>query len=1349
MKHAVFVFLVAFAQLICRGQEPVFNHLMTEDGLSQNSVLSIVQDSKGLMWYGTRYGLNSYDGSKFHFYKSNPEDTTSLTGDYVTRLYCDRKGILWAGTPNGLNKFNPESNTFQRIHLDPARAELPFSIRAIKEDRRGNLWVGTNYGLYVLLYQHPQKFYRADRLGLKKSIALGEVLSVLEDADGYLWLGANHCLARTTFNKRFLSLKSFVKDPGNASSISDNAITCIVQDRQKNLWFGTENGGLNLFHKNTQSFSRFLHNPENSGSLAHNAIRTIINSKSGELWIGTQEGLSVLNPITKKITNYRHNIHNPKSLNQNSIYSIYQDLNNSIWIGTYYGGINVAYAAPTPFKTWQYDEKQSTISYNVISSINEDKDGRLWIGTEGGGLNYYQPKSRQFGSYTYAANDSTSLGSNLVKVIYRDKSDQIWIGTHGGGLNLFNPATGKFKRFFSRKGDLSTTRSEIVSLIEDDKDNFWIGSQAGLSIFKRQHSELLPHALPEKLQPLKDKKIRVLLRGAHNKTWIATASGLYIYQENPERLQLLTLPQTNSGVDDINCLYQDTRENIWIGLYYGGLMCYNPKQQQLTAIYSVKDGLSNDNVLGIIEDDQQQLWISTSNGLCKLNPVSKKIQTYTTSDGISGDDFNYSSSFRSKSGALFFGGFNGLTYFFPDKIQHNGFRAPIIFTGLMLFNTPVSINGPDQLLQQHISYTKKLVFKHSQNIFTLQFALLNYIKSNKNKYAYKLEGINKEWIETNTPLASYTNLPPGSYTLLIKGANNDGVWSKPESMQIEILPPFWKTWWAFSFYAILLAAIIFFITRFFYLRQLLIKDEELHQNKLNFFTNVSHEIRTHLTLIMIPIEKLIDTNKDNSRNQVQLSKVKDNADRLLKLVSELLDFRKAETKHLKLHFSSCNLSSFVKDICTTFDELAAKKKIYFSIVCEHDPITVYFDKEQLEKVFFNLISNAFKFTPAEGSITVRIHNFEHKVTVDIEDSGRGIAPEHLDQLFSNFFQVDDQSIQNTGYGIGLALSKNIIELHSGNITVISQPANEREKGQTVFSVTLLKGTDHLRGSHKLYPPETPVATVVLPYVSDGEKPVDIEENANPTEKRGTILIVEDHADLRQLIKESLVNDYHILLAEDGLKGWQKATEEIPDLVISDVMMPHMDGFTLCDKLKSDERSRHIPVILLTAKDTEADQITGLTGGADSYLSKPFSSKILQLNVRNLLSAREIMRKKFEKSFLLEPQNLQIDSTDEQFLSKLIHIIENNMDNENLGVDFLSEKIGMSSSVLYKKLKAVTNLSINEFSKSIRLKRAAQLLKQKQFTVYEIGYMIGYSDRKYFSREFKKQFGKTPTEYIEE
>lgn len=1348
-KRTILTLLVILVQLYCKGQGLIFNHLMAENGLSQNSIFSITQDSRGFMWYGSRFGLNRYDGSRFNLYKSNALDTCSLSDDYVTALYSDTKGILWVGTANGLNKFNPEKNTFNRINLGKASGKRPYyMIRNIQEDSEGRLWVATNKGLFLLSNRSSNTFAGAEKFGLPINIAKSEILSVYADREKYIWIGTNNGLVKLSFKKRIDAIKTFVND-NSPGCISDNSVTAIVEDQQGKLWFATENGGLNLLDRNKQTFTSFKHEPLNNNSLVHNAIRKMISAKSGELWIGTQEGLSILNPLTWKFRNYQHRKADAKSLNQNSIYSVYEDINGSVWIGTYYGGVNVTYASPNNFKTWQYNERLAGLNHNVVSSITEGKNGRLWIGTEGGGLNYYDWSTRRFGAYTYNANDPQSLGSNLVKTVYRDNTGDIWVGTHGGGLNLLDESSGKFKRFLTEKNALNTTRSEIVALLEDSHGRFWVGSQTGLKIFCGANSVLRPHHLMGKVKLFEDKNIKFLFEDSKQNIWIAATTGLYVCSEDLVSLQSFNLPKGSNSVSNssnfINCIAEDSEGNIWIGLYYGGLKMYSPTKRTFSRTYTIKDGLRSSNVLGIIEDDKRQLWISTSNGLSKFDPESDAIQTYIASDGLAGDEFNYNSYFKDKYGAFFFGGYNGLTYFFPDEINKNKYRAPIVFTGLSLFNKPVRINSPDGLLERDMGYTTKLSFNPDQNIFTIEFALLSYIKSHKNKYSYKLEGINDEWIETNSPSAAYTNLSAGSYKLLVKGANNDGVWSKTASIQIEILPPFWKTWWAFCIYATLVTIFIFFITRFFYLRELLIKDEELHQIKLNFFTNVSHEIRTHLTLIMAPIEKLIDDNQSNQPLNKQLTSVKSNANRLLKLVSELLDFRKAETKHLKLHVAPYDMIGFIRGIYDSFQELAVIKKIQFSFEYKEVPIMVVFDKEQLEKVFFNLITNAFKFTPTGGNIIIRLEHDEHKVNTSIIDTGRGIAPEYLEQLFNNFFQVDDHNIQNTGYGIGLALSKSIVELHHGHITVHSQPEKDGQCGNTNFTVSLLQGDRHFKQDSFL------TSSPLISPKSGLNGSENIALNSPPQEggyvKKYTVLIAEDNAELRLLIKESLEDQYHVVVTKNGMEGLSKASEEIPDIIISDIMMPKMDGLTLCKHLKADERTSHIPVILLTAKSTETDEITGLTGGADLYLTKPFSNKILQLHVRNLLSGRERMRKKFSRSIVIEPGQLTVDTVDEQFISRLIELIETHMEDEDFGVDMLAEKIGMSQSVLYKKLKAVTDMSVNDFSKSIRLKRAAQLLKTKKHTIYEVGYMVGFTDRKYFSREFKKQFGKTPSEYI--
>ncbi|WP_316745961.1 two-component regulator propeller domain-containing protein [Pedobacter gandavensis] len=1374
IKQTILSISLLLMQLCSSGQTLNFNHLKTEDGLSQNSIFAITQDGRGLMWFGSRFGLNRYDGNQFQLYKSKANDSSSLSDDYVTALHSDRKKVLWVGTANGLNQFNPQKNTFERIYLDGNKHNKQYApVNAIYEDRKGNLWVAGRTGLYLLTNRNTNTFTPTYKLGLKSGIANSEVLSIFEDHQGYLWIGTNSGLSKLSFNGRLQELARFSHNPAKTSSLSDNSVTAITEDLQKNLWVATESAGINLFQPGTGTFLRYGHEEGNKNSLIHNSVRRMTRNKAGNLCIGTQEGLSILDPASRKFQSQQHLKSVSRSLNQNSIYSIYEDPNGSLWIGTYYGGVNVSYAHDTNFKTMQYNEKLAGISHNVVSSIIADNNDNLWIGTEGGGLNHLNRQTQQFTTYKLKASEPESLGSDLVKVIYKDKGGDIWVGTHGGGLNLFDPQTRTFKRFFINGDNTKVTRSELVALMEDHNSAFWTGSQTGIRIFTKKAGLLTPYSEIPVLRSIRNYNIKVLFEDSRKNIWIASTKGLFLLSADRKQLQSFKLPKGSNSVNNnanyINCIQEDAKGNIWVGLYYGGLSKYEPGKKRFVKNYTTADGLPNDNVVGILEDNQHLLWVSTSNGLARFNPISSVFLTYTTSDGLAGDEFNYNSFFKAKNGDLYFGGYNGLSYFSPKDIEKNSYHAPLVFTGLKLFNEPVQINAENGLLQQDISFTHHLTFPYQQNIFTIEFALLNYIKSNKNKYAYRLEGVNGNWVETAVPAATYTNLASGNYTLWVKGANNDGIWSQPVAMKIKILPPFWKSWWAYLIYLAIIGMMLFFITRFFFLRGLLLKDEELHQIKLNFFTNISHEIRTHLTLIMAPIENLLAGQDGDSPLKQQLHKVKNNADRLLKLVNELMDFRKAETKNLKLKVAEHDFIPFIQEIYSSFTELSAKKNIDFSLKYEESaplnqsPLLLYFDKEQLEKVFFNLLSNAFKFTPEAGRITIEIKTSAKALKVKICDTGRGIAPEYLEQLFENYFQVEEHHIQNTGYGIGLALSKHIVELHQGNIEVSSEQGAVNKPGFTCFELSLLLGKAHFPGLQQGQ--QSVSAQPELRLLQTGQQlvqPQPVQESAASLatakpetadmatpeqEKKATILVVEDHAELRNLIKEALQDSYQVILAENGRIGWEKATEEIPDLIISDVMMPEMDGFTLCSQLKTDERTNHIPVFLLTAKSSQSDQISGLSLGADLYLSKPFSTKILQLQVRNFLAAREQMRKKYSKELVLEYIPLMADPKDELFLSRLTGIIEEHMEQEDFGVELMAEKIGMSQSVLYKKLKALTDLSVNDFAKTIRLKKAAQLLLQNRYTVYEVGYMVGFSDRKYFSREFKKQFSKTPSEYI--
>lgn len=1329
-KSGVFISVLAIGILISfclKGQNLAFDHITVESGLSQNSVLAIAQDSSGFMWFGTRYGLNRYDGHNFKIFQTDTSKLTSISDNYITTLLCDSKHNLWIGTGHGLNKFNARNNTFEHFYFNQKLNSQANSIICIFEDTQGHIWAGTWDGLYLLKKDQKESF-KSFKLSPLKNNAANTIHAIYQDNDGFFWIGSSTGLYRLNIKNG-----SYLKQgPVNLAPINNNFITSIVGDKQNRIWIGTQNDGLDLYQKSSQSFSHFTH----ADGLVSNNIRRIIIDKTGRLWLATLEGLSVFNPKNKSFISYTHDSENKKSLNQNSIYSLLQDANGSVWVGTYYGGVNITYPYTTAFNIFQTNKYQSSISHNVISQISEDEHQNLYIGTEGGGLNYFDRKNNSFIIYKNKPNDSTSIGSDLVKAVYRDNKGNIWVGTHGGGLNLFDPVKRNFKHILFRAHDAETLSAEITSIIEDTHGYLWVGTQSGLKIFDitRKSVQLFSNnIIPGKVS---GESVKSLFQDSNKNMWVGTMNGLYVLPNNGTEFKHLSH-------NYINCIQQDSAGHMWIGYYYGGLAQYNPVKQTFI-VYTTKNGLPNNNIIGIQQGNNNNLWLSTDNGLSRFDLNNKTFKNYTTSDGIASNDFNYNSFYKASNGEMFFGGHNGLTSFFPDKLETNSYIAPVVFTDLKLFNIPVEINNKTDLLKQDINSTKNLAFRYNQNVFTIEFALLNYIKSNKNRYAYKLEGFDKDWNYITTSAATYTNLPAGDYVFLVKGANNDGFWSKTAKLNIKVLPPFWKTLLAYFLYIIVFAAILFFVIRFFFLRALLKQEHELTLMKLNFFTNISHEIRTHLSLILGPVEKLIYLNENDIKTNQQLLHVKNNADRLLKLVNELMDFRKVESGNLNLHISQENIVSFLYDIYSSFLELSVSKNIKANFLCEADDIEIYFDKEQMGKVFFNLLSNAYKFTPDGGYIKILIKQTTATAEIKVIDNGKGIANPNLEKLFDNYYQENDYGAQNTGYGIGLAFSKSIIASHKGEIHVESEHLGG--ENITCFNVTLLKGNKHF-DKKQLLPLETVFETTAVLSEVEHLGIGLFEEACEFNEDTYTVLLVEDNPEVRAFISESLKTKYHVLQGINGINGLEMATENIPDLIISDVMMPEMDGFTFCNRLKTDERTSHIPVILLTAQTSTVNQVNGLEMGADIYLTKPFSIRVLELQISNLLRSRENMRQKFSQQVTLQPQNIPLNTIDEQFLNKIMQLVETHFEDPNFGVSTLALQIGMSKPVLYKKLKALTNLSVNDFIKSIRLYKASQLLQQKKFTVYEIAYNVGYNDIKHFRQEFKKQFGKTPTEYI--
>ncbi len=1316
-----------------------FEQITVERGLSQSSVLSIAQDSMGFMWFGTKDGLSKFDGRQFEVYKHDRANNSTLSSSLnINALLTDSKGNLWVGTQNGLNKYIPESNSFIRFQYHPKEKNTISNnaIRCIYEDRQNNIWIGTDSGLNKLVGgRYFEQFISNHGTGIANNV----VKAIYQAHDNTMWIGTQNGLTSMVLKNNGYHFKTYFHSDKDHTSLAANDINSITEDLNHNLWIGTHFKGLDLFDKSTSTFKHFTQYPN---GLSSNVIRKIKVLNDGKLWIATLNGINVFDPVNQKFTVYQHNPEDPGSLNQNSIYDIFQDAAGSVWVGTYYGGINVYHANAIPFKTYKHYSYKNSLSSNIISAIVEDEKGNLWIGTEAEGLNYYNRTSRRFTNFKSKAEKDNSLSSNLIKAISIDKNGDIWIAAYEGGLDFYSQKTGKFTNYklgASKYNSLASNR--ITSLLNDRQGRFWVGSRNGLYKYNPAQREFISLLEPNKSNHLSAKTINYIFQDRDETIWVCTGEGVFYLKRVEEHFRKIKFHKNSTVLNNINSAQQDSKGKIWFGSYNEGLVSFHPTTKAVN-IYTTAQGLPANNITGIVEDNDGYLWISTDRGLAKME--SGHFKVYNRKDCLPGNVFNYNSFLKDSKGELFFGGYNGMVSFLPENIKENKKVPEVVFTGLKLFNKPVNIDDASKLLSRSINKTSKITFSYDQNIFSIDFSVLNYIKSAKNKYAYKLEGFENEWNFTENPSATFTNLPDGNYTLLVKGANNDGVWSTENTkLNIVIKPPFWKTWWAYIIYSLLIAGILFLFIRFLLIKALLKKEHDIHQMKLDFFTHVSHEIRTPLTLILGPLEKIINETQANRVLNRQLLGINKNVKRLSRLVNELMDFRKVESGKMKLNITCDNLVSFTKEIFLSFQQVAVQRNINYQFIAEEKLIEVCFDKDQLEKVLYNLLSNAFKFVATGGNVTLKIIQEREEVRIQVFDNGPGIPKDAKARIFTNFYQADNNKERKVGTGIGLALSKSIAKLHHGDLIL------EADTEETCFCLILKKGKKHFKKeeikqqvnaeSVEIYALQSEVETIIY-----SEESKQLDNNL----VKPAVLIVEDNPEIRNFLIQSLEQVYEVLGAEHGEMALAIAIEKIPDIIISDVMMPVMDGFEFCRIIKTDDRTSHIPVVLLTARSGEIHELDGLKTGADVYLTKPFSIQKLQLTLNNLLLLQENMRKKFSQQLTLEPLNIIIESSDEEFLNKVLHLLEKNITNTDFNVNQFAAEIGMSTPVFYKKIKALTGLTVNNFVKSFRLKRAAQLLEQGVGTVYEISYMVGFNDAKYFSKEFRKQFGQSPTEYMQ-
>lgn len=1347
-----------------------FDHVTIEDGLSQSTVFAISQDEQGFMWFGTRDGLNRFDGRRIKVFRNDPDDSSAISDNTIYSLLSDTKGRLWIGTRHGLNLYDARNDSFIRDFSFGSQVET-ISITALYEDRSKNIWIGTRGGLKLFMGGDTTQFVQFSHDPKQtNSLASDDVRSLYQDSQGALWIGTSSGLSRLVYhNQNDYSFTSFYIPASTYQQTETNWVNTIAGEKDGYLLIGTEKSGLLLFDRGK---SAFVSTPAVRHGDDSKAIRSIAKDRNNNFWVGTIGGIYILNSqlsLIKKLTNVPDK---DESVSDNSVRSIYFDKAGSCWIGAFHGGVNFYSPLSNRFRKIKPGPDYPDLKFKVASALTVDEKQNLWIGTEGDGMYYVDKANKITRHYSREIGSENSLSHDNVKCFLLEEGKGIWIGTLKG-LNYYNFHQKKFTRYFSNQKDPHALPDDAIYDIKKDAGgDLWIATfRGGLVRFSpdsgRFYKSFMPHSYDSLVFDAEG--ITRLQIDSRQSLWIGTLSGL-----GKKDLKRNTFTQFMPNASDtvsvkgnyMLCLFEDSEKHLWVGTRGSGLNLMRNDGKTFRN-FTIKDGLPGNSIYGILEDNKGYLWLSTENGLSRLDKKGFLFKNFNQSDGLVCKEFNFNSYGKDHLGYFYFGGYNGIVYFHPDSIHENNVVPSLVFTGLKLFNKAVKPSRNDEaILRQNLAITKEVELRYDQNVFSVEFAVLNYVKASKNQFAYRLEGFESQWNMVKDPVATYMNLEPGEYTLLVKGANNDGVWNDHAlALTIKVLPPWWKTWWAYTLYTGIVLGLLYTWNRV-KVKQVQLehdlriehlekqKQDEIHHAKLNFFTNIAHEIRTPLTLMIRPVDHIYDKLRQNDGLKKEVGLIKANTDRLMRLLNQLLDFQKHETGNVKLKVRKDNFINFIKEIILPFEDFAHSRKILLCCDLPAEPVQLWFDHDELAKVFNNLLANAFKFTPGGGQVNVRIaqepgqlkSEESYSIRITIEDNGLGISASQLEKIFHRFYQAENSGIHETGFGIGLSLAKGIIELHHGQISVESQEATPAKHGYTRFHILLPGGSAHF-DQEQILQEETSETLVTLAAETSEESEFRKKDEKNDPY---LILVVEDNDDIREYVSDILTQDqYEVIGCSNGQEGIQTAIEKLPDLILSDVMMGGTSGLDLVTHIKDDIRTSHIPVILLTARASVNHQVEGLKTGADDYITKPFNTQLLLAKISGHLRIREKLKEKYCRMVTLQPQEEQIEGPDDKFLKQLREILDKNLLDTDFNVTKLAREIGMSRPVLFRKIKMLTGLSVIDLIRSVRLKKAEMLLKQRKLSISEVAFAVGFNDPKYFSKSFKEQYGKSPSQFIEE
>jgi signal transduction histidine kinase/ligand-binding sensor domain-containing protein/DNA-binding response OmpR family regulator len=1355
--------LIAALTAPLTAQERVaFRHLTIADGLSQNVVSAIVQDRRGFMWFGTKDGLNRYDGYQFVVFRHDPFDSTSISDSEITVLFEDSRGVLWVGTRGGgINRFDRARERFTRVKAGPAR-----DVVAIAEDKSGAIWVGAaGEGLFRLTLDGRREV-TVDRFvhSPTDTTSLGDdrVRAVLADRRGVLWVGTDIGLDRlepSTAGRTAFSHLTVRSSP--PFTLIDTAVTSLFEDSRSRLWIGSV-PGISALDSARTSIRHYYHRYR-TYRYGWGIAVGLEEGPTGRLWVSTISELMRLDPSTGVFTYFRHDPLNPESVNDLPT-RVYRDRSNVIWVGSNGYGLNAYDPKANRFQTFRRPENwTSRLSGFSVYTLFEDLSGTLWIDAgllyrwkratgelksfetnsnrpndfgnvavwsivedppgslwtaSVSGLYHYEIATGRVRQYRYDPADSTGLPEQSVYDVFRDRDGEIWAVTENFLARLTDPDRGRFQSF--RHKERPTARQWIFpSTIQDSTGALWLGSDQGLARF--------------------DPKTETFRHFRHD-------------------------PRVRGSLshDAIRAILPDPQQPnryLWVGTAGGGLNRLDLDSGTF-AHFTERDGLPNDVVYGVLADSAGRLWLSTNKGLSRFDPTTRQFRNYDINDGLQSNEFNSGAAFKSRSGEMFFGGIYGFNYFRPDAVRDNPTIPSVVITGFRRGNRYETVRDSGTALRTTISETDTLRLSYRDAVITLEFAALEYSAPAKNRYAYRMIGFNNVWFESGSVrAATYTNLPPGHYVFQVRASNNDGVWNdQGASLVILIAPPWWRTWWAYALYGALVLAALYGARRY-EMNRLRLKNRleierveadqlrELDRARSRLFANVSHEFRTPLTLTMGPLDDLRaglhGPLAPSAVEQVDLARR--NARRVLDLINEILELARAESGREAVRARRIDLGAFVTSVARGFTPLAERKAIAYEIQPGTESVIVYADPDHLDRALSNLLSNAFKFTPDGGAVRVNVTADEHSARIMVRDSGPGIPKTDLDRIFDRFHRAASASAQ-PGTGIGLALARELVSLHGGSITVDSE-----EGFGSTFTVTLRKGRAHLALDQVIddgvAPPLTArtVSSASLPYVPPTVAAPDAIVDTADEEDATTVLVVDDNAEVRAYVRQHLASRYRVLEAANGADGLELARRALPDLVLSDVMMPVMDGYALCRALKADADTDFIPVILLTARAEAEDKLTGLTEQADDYLTKPFDVRELLARISNVVGLRRRLKEHYAgERPSIRPTPVDIATADGKFIEQVRAAIDANLADESFNVERLASAVAQSRGNLHRRLRDVIGESPSDLIRRMRLERAAELLGAGAGSVAEVAYGVGFKSVAHFSNAFYERHGTRPS-----